>query len=51
MVKKLGKENAKEWLKKNPKIREEVEAKVRAYFDKNDALELGKVNDEFEEEE
>ena len=36
-----GKENVKEWLKNNPKSREEIEKKVRNYFDKNDALEIG----------
>ncbi|MBQ2947222.1 MAG: recombinase RecA [Bacilli bacterium] len=36
-----GKENVKEWLKKNPKMKEEIERKVRAYFEKNDALEIG----------
>jgi len=36
-----GKENVKEWLKKNPKMKEEIEKKVRAYFEKNDALEIG----------
>ena len=36
-----GKENVKEWLKNNPKMKEEIEKKVRAYFDKNDALEIG----------
>ena len=39
-----GKENVKEWLKSNPKLRDEVESKVRAYFEKNDALELGNVD-------
>ncbi len=36
-----GKENVKEWLKKNPKMKEEIEKKVRAYFEKNNALEIG----------
>ena len=36
-----GKENVKEWLKKNPKMKEEIEKKVRNYFEKNDALEIG----------
>ena len=36
-----GKENVKEWLRKNVKEREEIEKKVRNYFDKNDALEIG----------
>lgn len=43
-----GKENVKEWLKKNSKIREEIEQKVRNYFDKNDTLEIGKVTEEEE---
>ena len=43
-----GKENVKEWLKKNPKLREEIENKVRNYFEKNDTLEIGKVNEEEE---
>ena len=37
-----GKENVKEWLKKNPKMKEEIEKKVRNYFEKNDSLEIGK---------
>ena len=36
-----GKENVKEWLKKNPTIKDEIEKSVRAYFDKNDSLEFG----------
>lgn len=40
-----GKENVKEWLKKNPNMRKEIETKVRAYFEKNDTLEIGKVVD------
>jgi len=36
-----GKENVKEWLKKNPNLKEEIEKKVRNYFEKNDALEIG----------
>ena len=42
-----GKENVKEWLKNNPKSREEIEKKVRNYFEKNDALKIG--NTIFEE--
>ena len=38
-----GKENVKEWLRKNPKQKEEIEKKVRAYFEKNDTLEIGKT--------
>ena len=41
-----GKENTKVWLEKNPKIREEIDKQVRAFFDKNDALEIGKTDDE-----
>ncbi len=37
-----GKENAKEWLKNNPKLKEEIEKKVRNYYDQNDSLEIGK---------
>ena len=36
-----GKENVKELLKNNPKMKEEIEKKVRTYFEKNDALEIG----------
>jgi len=41
-----GKENVKEWLKKNPKMREEIEKKVRNHFEKNDALEIGNATPE-----
>ena len=41
-----GKENVKEWLKKNSKIKEEIEKKVRNYFEQNDTLELGKTEEE-----
>ena len=41
-----GKENVKEWLRKNPKQKEEIEKKVRAYFEKNDTLEIGKTEKE-----
>ena len=41
-----GKENVKEWLKNNPKSREEIEKKVRNYFDKTDALEIGNTSNE-----
>ena len=43
-----GKENTKEWLKKNPKEKEEIEKKVRAYFEKNDALQIGSTEEEKE---
>ena len=45
-----GKENVKEWLKKNPKMKEEIEKKVRNYFEKNDALEIGNVTKEEKED-
>ena len=41
-----GKENVKEWLKNNPKQREEIEKKVRSYFEVNDKLEIGKNDNE-----
>ena len=44
-----GKENAKEWLKNNPKLKEEIEKKVRNYYDQNDSLEIGKKENEIEE--
>lgn len=40
-----GKENVKEWLKNNPKIKDEIEKKVRNYFEKNDALQFGNVDE------
>ena len=43
-----GKENVKDWLKNNPKIREEIESKVRTYFESNDTLEIGKIVEEGE---
>lgn len=36
-----GKENVKEWLKKNPKTMEEIEKKVRAFYENSDKLEIG----------
>ena len=44
-----GKENAKEWLKNNPKLKEEIEKKVRNYYYQNDSLEIGKKENEIEE--
>ena len=41
-----GKENVKEWLKNNPKIREEIETKIRKYFQDNEVL-----TENYEEEE
>lgn len=40
-----GKENVKEWLKKNIATREEIEKKIRSYYDKNDSLEIGKIEE------
>ena len=36
-----GKENVKEWLKNNPKLREEIDKKVRDYYSNNTKLEIG----------
>jgi len=41
-----GKENVKEWLKKNPTIKEEIEKKIRNYYEKNETLEIGKQEEE-----
>ncbi len=41
-----GKENVKDWLKKNPKQKEEIEKKVRNYFDNNDSLQIGNIEQE-----
>ena len=40
-----GKENVKEWLKKNQAIKDEIEKKIRNYYEKNDSLEIGKVEE------
>ena len=40
-----GKENVKEWLKKNSVIKDEIEKKIRNYYEKNDSLEIGKVEE------
>ena len=40
-----GKENVKEWLKKNQSIKEEIETKIRNYYEKNDSLEIGKIDE------
>lgn len=37
-----GKENVKEWLKNNPKIREEIEKKVRDYYQDKDVDKVSK---------
>ena len=44
-----GKENAKEWLRKNPTIKEEIEKKIRDYFKDSDDLQIGSTEDEIEE--
>ena len=36
-----GKENVKEWLKKNPKIAKEIDGKVRNYYNNNSKIEIG----------
>ena len=41
-----GKENVKEWLKKNPKMREEIETKVRKFYQDNSALSDNNVDTE-----
>ena len=38
-----GKENVKEWLKKNPEETKKIAAEVRKFFATNDALEIGKT--------
>lgn len=45
-----GKENVKDWLKKNPKEKEEIEKKVRNYFDNNNSLQIGNTNSEEEDD-
>ena len=40
-----GKENVKEWLKKNTATKEEIEKKIRSYYDKNDSIEIVKVEE------
>ena len=40
-----GKENVKEWLRKNPQLKEEIEQKIRNYYEKNDSLEIGKTEE------
>ena len=41
-----GKENVKEWLKKNVNLKDEIEKKIRNYYEKNDSLEIGKKEEE-----
>lgn len=36
-----GKENVKEWLKKNPKTADEITKKIREYYDNNSKIEIG----------
>jgi len=36
-----GKENVKEWLKKNPALKDEIEKKVREYYQDTDELQIG----------
>ena len=38
-----GKENVKEWLRKNPKDCKEIENNIRKFFATNDTLEIGKT--------
>lgn len=45
-----GKENVKDWLNKNSKEKEEIEKKVRNYFDNNNSLQIGNNNSEDEDE-
>ena len=35
-----GKENVKEWLRNNPKLREEIELKVRNYYQENEDMKV-----------
>ena len=46
-----GKENVKEWLKKNPKIAAEIAEKIRQYYDNNNKIEIGSSSDEDEVDE
>lgn len=36
-----GKENVKDWLQKNPNIKDEIDKKVRNYYEQNDKLQIG----------
>ena len=36
----LGKENVKEWLRNNPTLREEIEARVRKYYQESDDMKV-----------
>ena len=40
-----GKENTKEWLKKNPDVTKKIAQEVRKFFATSDTLEIGKTND------
>ena len=44
-----GKENVKEWLKKNPKVCAEIEQKVRKYYENNSSLSVNNDIDAGEE--
>ncbi len=41
-----GKENVKEWLRKNPDKSAEIEEQVRKYYAENDALSIGTPEEE-----
>ena len=47
-----GKENVKEWLKRNNQVKEEIEKKVREYYKDTDELQIGSQEEEevFEED-
>lgn len=44
-----GKENVKEWLKKNPDKRAEIEQKVRKYYENNNSISIGTEIDDIED--
>ena len=44
-----GKENVKEWLKKNPDICAEIEQKVRKYYENNSTLPTNNIDDSSED--
>ena len=44
-----GKENVKEWLKKNNDVKEEIEQKVRDYYKDTDKLQIGTMDENSEE--
>ena len=45
-----GKENVKEWLKKNTQVKDEIESKIRDYFKDSDDLQIGSIEEDEEEE-